>query len=565
MKKLITGCSILLGLSPAYSQLGQTLGNITGNVESTFQYLNQDLLIGAIQPTEKALLNSYMNVFYSGAHFKAGIRMESYLPRINGYPNRFDGTGIGMRYVGWSNDFVDITLGHFYEQFGSGTAFRAYEDRNLGYDNAMDGARVILRPYKGIQFKGVYGNQRYSFQKGRVENSLGITRGMDLQFNFTEMFTKLSEIGLGVTVGGSFMSKYQKDDNDNYILPQNVAAYSGRIGLRYKRFSLSGEYTHKDNDPSEDNKYIYNSGHAALINLGYSQKGLGISLSAKSVDNMSYRSDRTKGLADLFINYLPAMNKTHTYNLVATLYPYATQPLGEIAFQADVLYTIPKGKGGGKYGIPINVNYSTAYLPLKHTNGFGLPGDSSRVMYKGKPFDMTDSLLWQDINANVTFKINKSFYLIASYFNIIINNDISKVTETAHGMISSHIGVLEAGWKINKKHNIRAELQALFTSNRKMYGFNYHTAGDKGDWVTLVLEYTISPNWFFGFMDQYNYGNPNKDLRVHYAVGSVGWIKDATRITVNYGRQRAGLFCVGGVCRFVPASNGLTVSLTHSF
>jgi hypothetical protein len=132
-------------------------------------------------------------------------------------------------------------------------------------------------------------------------------------------------------------------------------------------------------------------------------------------------------------------------------------------------------------------------------------------------------------------------------------------------MISSHIGVLEVGWKINKKHNIRAELQALFTSNRKMYGFNYHTAGDKGDWVTLVLEYTISPNWFFGFMDQYNYGNPVKDLRVHYAVGSVGWIKDATRITLNYGRQRAGLFCVGGVCRFVPASNGLTLSLTHSF
>jgi len=52
---------------------------------------------------------------------------------------------------------------------------------------------------------------------------------------------------------------------------------------------------------------------------------------------------------------------------------------------------------------------------------------------------------------------------------------------------------------------------------------------------------------------------------LHYIYASTGYIKDATRITVGYGRQREGLFCVGGVCRFVPASNGLTLSVTHSF
>ena len=66
-------------------------------------------------------------------------------------------------------------------------------------------------------------------------------------------------------------------------------------------------------------------------------------------------------------------------------------------------------------------------------------------------------------------------------------------------------------------------------------------------------------------MDQYNYGNPVEGQKLHYIYGSLGYIKDATRITLGYGRQRAGLFCVGGVCRFVPASNGLTLSFTHSF
>lgn len=552
MKNWILGIAALCGSASAFGQ-SSALGNITGYVESNFQYLNPDSLIGATQPAEKSLLNTYMNVFYTGTHFKAGVRFESYLPRIQGYPNRFDGTGLGMRYVGYTNDYIDITLGNFYEQFGSGTIFRVYEDRNLGYDNAMDGARVILRPYKGIQIKAVYGNERYSFQDGHVIKSTGITRGVDAEFGLNQLIPKLDSTGLGITIGGSFVSKYQKDDNEQYILPENVGSYGGRLNVTYKKFAVSGEYTHKDNDPSEDNQYIYNSGHAALINARYSQKGFGVTVSAKSVDNMSFRSDRTKGLADLFINYLPALNKTHTYNLVATLYPYATRPLGEVAYQAEVFYTIPKGsKIGGKYGIPINVNFSTAYLPIQHRGGYD-QSDSSRVFYKGNPFDKSDSLLWRDINANITYKFNKSLYLIASYFNITLNNDVSKVSEDSYGLINSHIGVAELGWKINKKHSIRSEVQMLFTNK------------DKGNWATVVLEYTVSPNWFFGVMDQYNYGNKHEDLRIHYLIGTIGWVHESTRIMASYGRQRAGLFCVGGVCRFVPANNGLTLTISHTF
>lgn len=551
MKNWIIGIAALSGSLQALGQ--SSFGSVTGNMEATFQYLNADSLIGATQPDSKGLLNSYMNVFYTLGHFKAGIRTESYLPRINGYPNRFDGTGLGMRYVGYSNDYVDITLGNFYEQFGTGMIFRAYEDRNLGYDNVMDGARVVLRPYKGVQLKGVYGQQRYTFSGGSVIKAPGIVRGGDAEFHLNELFPVIDSTGLDIVIGGSLVSKYQVDDNESFVLPENVGSYGGRLGLRYKGFYLNGEYIHKENDPSEDNNYIYNSGHATLINFGYSRKGLGILVSAKSVDNMSFRSDRTKGLQDVWINYLPALNKTHTYNLVATLYPYATQPLGEIAYQAEVLYTIPKEKTRrGKYGIPINVNFSTAYLPMQH-NSSQKQIDTNRIMYVGRPFDMSDSLLWRDINANITYKFNKTWNMILSYYNISLNNDVGKVTGDAHGIINSHIAVAEIGYKINRKHNLRTELQTLLTKK------------DKGNWATVLLEYTISPGWFFSVMDQYNFGNDNPDLRLHYLIGSVGWIKDATRLTVSYGRQRAGLFCVGGVCRFVPANNGLTLSFTQSF
>lgn len=550
--------------SVTYSQDFTNGGTFTGNIESTFQYLNNDTIIDATQPAQKGLINSYMNVLYTNRNFKAGMRLESYLPRIQGYPNRFDGTGIGMRYIGYSNGFVDVTLGSFYEQFGAGLSLRAYEDRALGYDNLLDGARLIVKPHSGITLKGVYGYQRLSFQQGKIIHGDGIVRGVDAEINFKEAFDSLLSDDWDFGMGVSFVSKFQADNDNDLILPQNVGAYGGRFKARYKKFNLDGEYIVKEQDPSNDNNKIYNYGHAAIFNLGYSKKGFGVMLSGKSVDNMSYRSDRTKDLQDVFINYLPALNKTHTYNLVATLYPYATQPLGEVAYQAEVLYSFKKGTlFGGKYGTTVNLNFSTTYKPVQHTSGIN-PLDSTGVTYRARPFDMSDSLYWRDINVNVTKKINKKLSFIFSYFNITINNDVAKISNDAKGIISSHIGVIETSYKINKKHAIRTEIQGLFV-NPIQKGPDAGKINDKGDWATILVEYTISPHWSFGFMDQYNYGNPVETKRVHYPIFTFGYVKDATRISIYYGRQRAGLFCVGGVCRFVPASNGLTFSFTQSF
>jgi Family of unknown function (DUF6029) len=438
MRKLAL-CALIFGTSLAgYSQGNEKYGTFTGNIEGTFQYLNEDSLIGADQPASKGLLNAYMNVFYTNRGFKAGVRFESYLPSIQGYPGTFSGTGIGMRYVGYGNDFVDITLGSFYEQFGAGLSLRAYENRALGFDNMLDGARLIIRPYKGITIKGVYGYQRFAFLEGQIDHGDGIVRGADGEIHLNETFKGLKDKKLDITLGGSFVSKYQKDDNDDYILPENVGSYGGRAGLRYKRFTLDGEYILKEQDPSQDNGYIYNYGHAALFNAGYSQKGLGIVISAKSVDNFSYRSDRTKQLQDLLINYLPSMNKTHTYNLVSSLYPYATQPVGETAFQAEILYTIKKGsKLGGKYGTSINANFSTAYRPMQHTESID-PLDSTGVTYRSGLFDLSDSLYWRDFNINIYRKFSKKFNATFSYFNILLNNDVATVTKES-GNIKSNI------------------------------------------------------------------------------------------------------------------------------
>ncbi len=102
----------------------------------------------------------------------------------------------------------------------------------------------------------------------------------------------------------------------------------------------------------------------------------------KRIDNMSFKSDEAVTSNALDINFLPAMVEAHTY-MLAAMYPYATQPNGEIGFQIEVNYKVPKkSKLGGKYGMGISINYSqindiarekandTAYIGQSGTMGW---------------------------------------------------------------------------------------------------------------------------------------------------------------------------------------------------
>ena len=556
MKKIILPVLLLCTASHA-----QMLGpNISGNVETTFQYLNEDTLIGAQQPSEKTVLNSYALLNYSYKGFNAGIRIESYLPHILGYPDRFSGTGLGYRYIGYTHEKVEITVGTFYEQFGSGMILRSYEQRQLGIDNALDGINLTVTPTPGFTVKAVYGKMRYQFNNG-LENSTGLVRGVDAELDFANFYGLLDSSRFKLSVGGSFVSKYQTTVHAAYNMPKNVGSYGGRIDMKYDKFFFGAEHIIKENDPSMDNNYIFNNGHATLLNLGYSRKGFGVILQAKSIDNMSYRVDPDLALTDMQINFLPATTRTHTYNLAATLYPYATQPVGEVAFQADIFYKIPKkSKLGGKYGTFIAVNFATAYRPVRHTSAIN-PADSTGVTYKTGLFEKSDSLYYRDFNIEIKRKLNKKWKVGVKYFHFDFNNDVNIVSKTGHGIINANIGVLDMSYKINRKHSLRWEVQGLWTGKDKSTGERQ----DKGHWATLLVEYNISPKFFFAVMDQWNYGNPVASQRLHYLIVSSGYTFGASRIMVVYGRQREGIFCIGGVCRPVPATNGLTVTFTSSF
>jgi uncharacterized protein DUF6029 len=523
------------------------LSSIHGNFQFDAQYYQPDSLIGAPTVPEKMLSNAFGKIDYSKGRFSAGVRYEAYNNVMQGFDKRYKGQGIINRYARYRTNLLDITIGNFYEQFGSGLTLRAYEERGLLYDNSIDGIRIISNPYKGITMKGFVGRQRSFFTIGP-----GNVRGFDGEVNFNDLLDSI--IGhkkTTVIMGGSFVSKYQADQDPTLTLPENVGTFAGRVNIIRGGFNFYGEYASKNNDPSFTNNYSYHDGEGMFLSGSYATKGFSVLLQGKRIDNMSFRSDRDASLQNLLINYLPATTKQHTY-LMAAYYPYATQPNGENGYMAEVQYKVKKGTIlGGKYGMDITANFSAANGLKQHNLNDTAYG---RNFYSAKWGDIGDPY-YHDFFVEISRKFSKKWKATVLYSNQFYNKNIVQFgTPTAgYQNIKTNIAVVDITYKYKSSSAMRMELQTMQTKQ------------DKGSWAVALLEWTPNSHWFVAVLDQYNYGNSNPDLRLHYFLASFGYTQDATRISFSYGKQRAGIFCVGGVCRNVPASNGLSMNITTSF
>ncbi len=582
------------------------MGSVHGNFQIDAQYYNPDSLIGAPKVPEKLLSNAFGNINFIRGKFSAGVRYEAYNNVKQGFLPQYKGQGIVNRYARYQDKLYDITIGNFYEMFGNGLTLRTYYEPGLLYDNSLDGARVISNPYKGITLKGVIGKQRYFFAVGP-----GIVRGVDGEININELFDSIfGAMKTKFIIGGSFVSKYQAGQDPNLVLPENVGCYAGRVNIIREGFNFGAEYAYKINDPSADNAFNYKTGDALYVTTSYAGDGFSLLFQGKRIDNMSYRSDRGESLQNLLINYLPATTKQHAYTLLA-LNPYATQLKGEIGFMAEGQYKIKKGTPlGGKYGMEITVNYSQA-------NGLAqyAVGDSAtkRTFYTSK-WDFkelsgkkhhVDSVFRdgkytsQDVSNNDYYRYYQDFFIEINkkftkkvkgtfmYSHQFYNRNIIQSGSRSAGFknLNSDLFLVDISYKYKAGSAIRFENQWLITPEKDVVTTSNGIG--KGNWVTGLIEWSINSNFFVAIFDQYNYGNPvypgandptavagssvttlpdnTPDYRIHYYLLTGGYNSGPHRISISYGKQSAGIFCVGGVCRNVPASNGISISITSSF
>lgn len=518
-------------------------GQVHGSIEIDAQYYKPDSLIGAPPVPQKMLMNTYDQLDYTNGKISAGIRYEAYDDALEGYSPLYDGSGFPYKYIDYKSDGMEVTVGNFYEQFGSGMILRAYWSPQLGIDNSFNGVRVKYSPAKGVYLKGLIGNQRDYWTEG-----VGLVRGFDGELNLNEMDSAWNNLKTKIILGGSFVSKYQAADDPVYNFPENVGASAGRISIINGGFSFYSEGAYKINDPDAINDDIFKSGDGLLIRTGYSQKGISLLLSAERIDNMSFKSDRTATGNDLDINYLPALPRDETYQLAA-FYPYNTQPNGEEGVDGELKFQLPKHSlFGGKYGTQLDLEYSAISSLDTTTLNNQTTSDQG---YSSKFLAIGQTTYFQEMTFEIQHKFSSDFRMIAQYDYEYYDKAV--VQDEVSPNIISNVGVLDGYYAISPAHTLHMELQGL------------QTMQDQGNWAFALAEYNFGSDWFLGALDEYNYGDPDPSLRIHYFTVTGGYMKNALHITVGYGKQRAGILCIGGVCREIPASDGFTLSITNSF
>lgn len=559
--------SFLLFIINIYPQGILESSKISGNVQIDAQYYQKDSIIGAEDVEEKVLSNAFFFLNFTNGPFSANVRYESYVNPLLGIESKYKGNGIAFRNAEYNTEFISVTAGNFYEQFGNGLVLRTYEDRQLGYDNSIDGLRAKIRPLKGIEFTGLIGKQRYFWDLGS-----GIVRGADVNLSIGDIFENLLS-NKQLTIGASIVSKYQEDFESFYNLPANVFAYSTRAAFTAGVYQLSAEFAYKINDPTVINHYNYNHGTGLIFNASYFPEGFGISLNLHRYDNMEFRSDRTEQGNSLYINYLPSLTKQQAYRL-ATVYPYATQPNNEVGIQTEITYTFPKkSMFGGKYGTTINFNFSRVHsldtTQKITTTIFRDTTTSDSVVYKDVStydspfFAIGERLFFNEFNFEIVKKWSSELKTNLTIINSIYDKDIvENQGSPKYGKVNSTAVIGEISYKLNPTTALRLELQHLWATQDSI-----PTEDDNvnGNWGMALVELTLAPSWYISLSDEYNYGNENTDKQLHYLNANLAYVTGPTRISLGYGRQRGGVLCIGGVCRQVPASNGLLLSITSTF
>lgn len=517
----------------------KTKGRLTGSFETNSIFYVEDAKSGAITPQDNFGSNNYLKLDYYHGKFSAGIQGEAYMPVLQGYPTDLTKVALTNYYAQWVDDSFSVTAGTFYEQFGSGLLFRAYEDRTLGMNNALTGARFTYNYKDIVALKAIWGMPRLGMKFTDTQ-----VRGGDISFAISNL------VGWKAThlaVEGSVINRYEAisaDLKEEGGKPSSTG-FSGRVNFEHKGFVVRGEYIDAGerhypngaydgvNDPRID---LIKNGNAQLLELGYSGHGLGVNVTARRLEYMDmptvYRNTSTANA----LNYIPALTAQYSY-LLMNLNPYIVQPStllgsyiapGEIGGQVDIYYNVARRtKLGGKRGMKLGLNYSTYW---------SLAADRSAK---------ADNLLWQSINFTLEKQITRKFKLNFLYSFQEYND--------SHGVNNytwkSNIFVADMLYKWTPTLSTRLELQYLLSKD------------DDRDWMAALAEVNFAPHWSVYVSDMYNHGKTN----LHYYNAGVSYTKSRTRIQLSYGRNRAGVVCSGGVCRNIPAYTGANLMITTSF
>ena len=534
----------LFFLSFSYSQSSKIYGSFESN--AVYYQENEEESY-----KNKLGSNNYLNIKYLfSSNWNVEMQVESYLPkRLQSYSDSFEKTHLSTLSVNYFKNNFNMSIGSIYDQFGSGLILRTWEDRQLGINNSIWGVRTSFNSYNfNIKLLG-------GWQKKGIGISSGKIIGIDSSITLFDSDTKYQNLIIGL----SYVGRFEMPHYVSYDFNDLTNLFSTRLDYFSDEFYFEFEQVIKSKDGipqfgSISNEFV-KKGSAHSLNLGITKPGTGLDITFRRLENMPLFSDRFEQ-GEIYnesnVNYLPALTKQYDYQL-ANINVYESQPnvsfpdpklmkSGEIGYQFDFYYDLKEGSHiGGKYGSKISLNLSSWYNLKGQYTYYPSEYDTNFLGFGEKYF----SEQGLEIRKKWSKKFDNIFLFINKYYN-------KRFVEEKSGEINSQILVIDNTLKLSNKKSLRLEIQHLSTND------------DKKNWYGYGLEYNFNYNVSAYYNTIVNYENLEENKPAFYSLGA-SYNKNSSRFSASYGKQRGGLLCYGGICRYIPEFKGLSFSINTSF
>lgn len=536
---------LLLLVASVYAQ---DEGVLSGNFQSNFSVFMKDTLIGADErasPQYGKQISSaeawlFLNYDIKGFHLAARYDLFNNSNLLNP-SGAYTGQGLGFWQIKKSIGDLELTAGSFYDQFGSGLIFRAYENRLIGIDYAMQGVRAKYTINNNTVIKAFTGKQK-GFQDNRFGTSPQIVKGINAEhnINLNSGILNLGVSAMNRTLDENTMSALVTEINalpleQRFDPKYNMYAVNAYFNLNWKNFGLMAEYNQKSKEAIrlDDGSLTLKDGNIFLAGLSYSKRkmgkdkkgGLGMNLQYRRIETFPFLVTPFANLLNGFVTYQPSLTRQASYRLPAR-YNAPAQFNGEQAIQFELNYSFNKSTS-------VQLNYSDIQ---------GLDGKQ----------------LFSERFIQLSHKFNKYWKGKVGFQNVFYKQSIYE-GEITYPDVETITPFMELTYKINRRNSLRFESQYLSTES------------DLGSFYNGILEWNSSPRFTIAISDMIN-TEPQRQSNqlipkqiLHYPTFFVKYNVKTTSFTAAYVKQVEGVNCTGGICRLEPAFSGLRFTLATQF
>lgn len=568
------------------AQKSEDQGQFSGNLLLNYQKYLRDDKIGAntrVYLENTASVDAWLFMQYRIKGYNFVVRYDAF----NNSPlldplDAYTAHGIGFWQASKQLKDLNITVGSFYDQFGSGILFRAYEQRQIGIDYSMQGVRLIYNLGDHWKIKAFSANQKGNkFADTRFSSSPQVISGINLEGEVDlGMDAKYGMLNLGASALNRNIDRQTMDElvsiinsydrEDQFYPKYNVYGFNGYATYTKGNFSIGGEANFKSPEAIVDfnNKLALKNGKVFYGNLSWGSKtlkigkpksiqvektvkgekktvsitkqntlNLGLNVQARHVDHFTLRTSPRENLLNGLISYLPSMTRQNTYRLMAR-YNAPAQDLGENGIQMEIDAKINKST---------RLSFNASYVQsLAHNGSFDSTSNSM------KPIQ-----LFREYNGQLIQNVGK--HTLKLGLQTIYYNQARYEQEPEYEPVHTITPFAEWLHKIGKGKSLRIEAQYLKTDK------------DQGSFANLMIEYYFSKEISFSVGDMVNiephrYERMTIENRIlHYPTIFMSYNHNNSFYTLSYLKQQQGVNCSGGICREEPAFSGVRFTVSSNF